>query len=206
MTEAQAVEAEQLWASYRERQEALTTLHVVGIDEGELEVARNRGAKSDSDAVLSILTRVAESAPNLHRRKMAFHFLGVAAERHNQPALEYRTNAIKCELLHYKESGIALVRVSKPKPWAPAAEMVQLHEDGFDADAIAKITGYSVPTVERNIRTRGEDPRAGPHCERYAKRIFSIQEALEEMPLPCGQECVCMWHPIRPSDLRREGN
>ena len=206
MTEAEALEAEQLWASYRERQEALAALHAVGIDEGELEVARNRGAKSDSDAVLSILTRLAESAPNLHTRKMAFHFLAVAAERRNQPALEYWTNAIKCELLRYKESGIALVKVSKPKPWAPAAEMVRLHEDGLDVDAIARITGYSVPTVERNIRTRGEDRRAGPHCERYAKRIFFIQEALDEMPLPCGEECVCMWHPILPSDLEREGN
>jgi len=202
MTEAQAVEAEQLWASHRERQQALATLRAIGIDEGELEAAREPGARSDSDAAMSILTRVAESAQNLQRRKMAFHFLAIAAERRNQPSHEYRANAVKCELLHYKNSGIAFVTVSKPRPWAPAAQMVQLHEEGYDTDAIATTTGYFAPTVERNIRTRGEDLRAGPQCEMYSEKIFSIEEALREMPLPCGDRCVCSWHPILPSDLR----
>ncbi len=202
MTEAQAVEAEQLWASYHERQEAMTTLQALGIDESELELARERGARSDRDAVVSILSRVAESAEQLHTRKMAFGFLAIAAEQDNQPSREYRANAVKCELLRYKQSGIAMVKVSKPRPWAPAARMIQLHEDGVDIGAISRITGYSVPTVERNLRTRGEDPRTGPQCERYSEKVFSIEEALAEMPLPCGEKCVCSWYPILPSDLQ----
>lgn len=206
MTEAQAIEAERLWASYRERQDALATLRAVGVDEGELEAAREPGAMSDADAVMSILSRVAQSAPELQKRKMAFHFLAIAAERRNVPSSEYRAQAIKCELLRYKECGVAFVTVSKPKPWAPAAQMVQMHEQGHDTDAIARDTGYSVPTVEQNIRTRGEDPRTGPQCERYFDRIFSIENALREMPLPCGDNCVCSWQPVLPSDLRQKGD
>ncbi len=204
MTEAQAVEAEQLWASYHERQQALTTLRTLGIDDGELELARERSARSDGDAVVSILTRVAESAEQLHTRKMAFGFLALAAEQDNQPsrAREYLANAVKCVLLDYKQSGIAMVKVSKPRPWEPAARMIQLHEDGIDIGAISRITGYSVATVEWNLRTRGEDPRTGPQCERYSERVFSIEEALAEMPLPCGEKCVCSWYPILPSDLQ----
>ena len=202
MTEAQATEAERLWASYREREEALESLRAVGVDEGELDATRERGVNSNADVVVAILNRVAESAPDLHRRKMAFHFLAIAAERRNQPSSEYRARAIKCELLQYKESGVTLVTISKPRPWAPAAQMLQLHEQGYDTGTIARTTGYSIPTVERNITTRGEDPRAGPQCERYSDRFFSIEEALLEMPLPCGDKCVCSWHPVLPSDLR----
>lgn len=108
------------------------------------------------------------------------------------------------ELERLKESerrGIVVgVEISKPKPWPPAAEMVQLHESGVDVKTIAKKTGYSVPTVERNLKTRGEDPRTGPQCKKYSGKVFPVDEALKEMPLPCGPECVCGWRPILRSD------
>ena len=93
------------------------------------------------------------------------------------------------------------VEISKPKPWPPAAMMVQLHDEGVDIKAITKKTGYSVPTVERNLKTRGEDPRTGPQCDKYSGRTFSVDEALREMPLPCGPKCICSWRPIFRSDL-----
>lgn len=200
MTEAGAVQAEKLWASYQERQQALATLRSIGVDEQQLEQVRKRGAKSDADAVVSILTHVAESADDLHTRQMAFHLLANAADRDNQLSREYRASAVKCELLRYSQSGVTKVEVSRPRPWPPAARMVQLHADGVDIGTIAKTTGYSVPTVERNLKTRGEDPRTGPHCEKYAGRVFSIEEALEDMPLPCEQKCICSWRPVLRSD------
>jgi hypothetical protein len=201
VTESHACEAEQLWASYHERQQALTTLRSVGINEHDLEEARERGEKSDADAVVSLLTRAAASAEDLHTRKMAFHLLATTAERNNQPSRDYLANAVKCELLGYSQSGVAKVEVSKPKPWPAAAKMVQLHDDGVDISAIAKITGYSVPTVERNLKTYGEDPRTGPQCDKYSGRVFSVEEALEEMPLPCDQKCICSWRPILQTDV-----
>lgn len=202
MTEAQATHAELLWVSYREREEALATLQAVGIDEGELEIVRKSGVGSDADAVVAILNRLAESDADLHLRKMAFYFLASAAEKNNQPSSAYRVRAIECELLGYSKSGITLVRVSKPGPWAPATEMAHLYEQGIDTHTIAKMTGFSVPTVERNLQTRGEDPRTGPHCERNSDRVFSIEQATREMPLPCGDKCICSWCPISPWDLK----
>lgn len=109
------------------------------------------------------------------------------------------------ELERLKENeqrGIVVgVQVSKPKSWPPAAKMVQLHEAGIGIKAIAKKTGYSVPTVERNLKTRGEDPRAGPQCDKYSGRVFSVDEALKQMPLPCGPKCICSWRPILRSDV-----
>lgn len=200
MTEADAVEAEKLWASYQERQQALATLRSIGVDEQQLEQARKCGAKSDADALISILTHVAESADNLHTRQMAFHLLSNAADRDDQLSREFRASAVKCELLRYSQSGVTKVEVSRPRPWPPAARMVQLHADGVDICTIAKITGYSVPTVERNLKTRGEDPRSGSHCEKYAGRVFSLEEALEDMPLPCEQKCICSRRAVLRSD------
>lgn len=108
------------------------------------------------------------------------------------------------ELERLKENerrGIVVgIEISKPKPWPPVAEMLQLHEAGVDVKAIAKKTGYSVPTVERNLKSRGEDPRTGPQCEKYSGKVFSVEEALKAMPLPCGPKCICSWRPILRSD------
>lgn len=109
------------------------------------------------------------------------------------------------ELLPSSESGIVVgVQVAKPRPWPPAAEMLKMQERGASVRSIARATGYSVITVRRNLATRGEDCRVGPQCDRHADRIFSIREALDEMPLPCGEDCICRWRPILRSDLNRE--
>ena len=103
------------------------------------------------------------------------------------------------------ELGVVVgVEISKPKPWPPAARILELHSEGLEVGSIAKKVGYSKYTVERAIKTRGEDPRTGEQCSRYAGRIFSVEEALKKMPLPCGPECVCDWRPILRSDKRRE--
>jgi len=93
------------------------------------------------------------------------------------------------------------VEVSKPKPWSKAEKIIQLHNQGMDAKSIAKTIGASVPTVERNIITKGIDPRTGSQCEKHKGKVFSIKEALSEMPIPCNQNCVCSWRTILKSDI-----
>lgn len=88
------------------------------------------------------------------------------------------------------------VLITKPQPWQPAVEIVALHNAGMDVQSIAKKTGYSVPSVRRALETRGMDSRVGPQCDRWAGREFTIDEALAEMPLPCGPSCICSYHPI----------
>jgi len=87
------------------------------------------------------------------------------------------------------------LEISKPKPWPPAALILELHGQGLDVECISKRVGYSKISVERAIRTRGEDIRTGDQCGRYAGRLFSLDDALREMPLPCGPTCVCAWRP-----------
>lgn len=42
----------------------------------------------------------------------------------------------------------------------------------------------------------GEDHRAGAQCDRFQGCQFTIDEALSEMPLPCGADCICDYRPI----------
>lgn len=88
------------------------------------------------------------------------------------------------------------VEIAKPKPWPPAAVMLDLHARGESLEVIAKKTGASIPTVKRTLVTRDEHPRTGPQCERHTGRLFAVREALSEMPLPCGPGCVCSWRPV----------
>ncbi len=99
-----------------------------------------------------------------------------------------------------KQGIIIGVEVIKPKRWRPAAKMIELHSEGVEIKAIAIQTGYSVLTVKRNIKTKGEDLRTGPQCEKYSGKVFSVNEALSVMPIPCGSNCVCSWRPIFRND------
>lgn len=93
------------------------------------------------------------------------------------------------------------VRVRKPMPWPPALQMIEMHARGDKVETIAAATGYSIITVKRNLALQGMDHRTGPQCDRHAGRAFSVQEALDEMPLPCSASCVCDWSPILRADL-----
>lgn len=92
------------------------------------------------------------------------------------------------------------VRIAKPRPWEPAAQMLELQRQGKDIKTIASLTGYSIPTVKRNLETQGIDHRTGPQCNRHTGRTFTVDEALREMPIPCGESCACWWRPVLKSD------
>src|SRR3990167_10637647 len=110
------------------------------------------------------------------------------------------------EILHLREGvkhcfTIGL-EIAWPTPWPPALEIIDLHLQGFDVAAIAKKVDYSKFTVERALKTGGMHPTSGPHCFRHAGRVFSIEEALQEMPIPCGPGCICSWRPLFTSDKK----
>ena len=110
------------------------------------------------------------------------------------------------ELTRYKNDNpygfIVGVEVSKAKPWPPAAEMLKLRKDGFDVKAISEKVGYSIRTVERNLKTKGIDPRVGPQCDKHLGKVFSIDDALLLMPIPCQDHCACNWRTVLKSDLK----
>ncbi len=96
------------------------------------------------------------------------------------------------------------VEISKPKPWPPAEKILQLYNDGVDVKTISKEVGYSIPTVERNIKTQGVDPRVGEQCNKHTGKVYSLSEALSEMPIPCGPKCICFWRAVLKSDIGSE--
>lgn len=93
-----------------------------------------------------------------------------------------------------EENGaIAGVRISSPKPWEPARAMLALRAKGRSVDEIAKATGYSTQTVERNLQTGGVDRRIGPQCSAHGDKVFTVAEAKASGLLPCKPECICRW-------------
>ncbi len=156
-----------MWHAHHERQKALSVLQSFGLGEKDLSSAKQQGEASDSGAVVAILKRIAAEAEKLHERKMAFYYLATYAERDGLPFVQYLTEASRCELLTYKQTG----RVKK---------------------------------VE--ILTAGPG-NACPECEAQRAKVFTIDEALRAMPLPCsacsrkllGTQagfCRCTWLPV----------
>lgn len=94
------------------------------------------------------------------------------------------------------------VELSKVRPWPEAALMLKLHEQGKTAAEIAKATGRHIKTVEHNLKTRGEHPQVGPHCDRLANRLLGVEQALLVGAKPCGDNCVCYWRPVFDTDKR----
>jgi hypothetical protein len=167
MTEVQAEDAERRWSTYHERQKSISVLQSVGLTESDLESERAQGNATDSEAVVAILTRVAATADKLHERKMALYQLASYAEKEGRPFHEFLTEAIRCELLIYRQTTV-------------------------------------VTTVE--ILTAGPG-NACAECEAQRGKVFSTDEALRTMPLPCPKctrtllgtrpgFCRCTWLPV----------
>lgn len=167
MTEVQAEEAEKCWTTYHERQKSISVLQSVGLAESDLERERKQGAKTDSEAVVSILTRVATTAEKLHERKMAFYQLASYAEKGGEPFRHFLEEAIRCDLLIYKQT----------------------------------------PLVTKVEITTAGPGNACAECEAQRGKIFSVDEALRTMPLPCAKctrtllgtrqgFCRCAWLPV----------
>lgn len=72
MTEVQTIDAENQWSVYNLRQKSLSILSPFGLSEQDIEKERALGTTTDSDAVVSLLTREITDATNLHKRKMAW--------------------------------------------------------------------------------------------------------------------------------------
>lgn len=207
MTEAQAKAAEDAWEKYcREnsvRRRAMAALPVFGLSREYLDhVLKNTGwtAAVAMEAILSAVAR--DHRRTRHQRKGAHLLLArMLIEARDTRWREHMEQSIREELAEWEGRGALAVQIRKPRPWEPALEMLEMRAAGASVDDIAKATGYSVITVTRNLETRGNDPRTGPHCDRHAGRIFSFAQALDVMPLPCGETCVCSWSPVLVSDF-----
>ena len=106
MTEKQAKDAEEQWDLYNTRQSSISTVCLLGCDESDIEKERAHGAKNDHEAVRSIATRVSASSQDLHTLKMAFLILANCAAEAGKPFRHFIVEAHRCELRHYKLTGV----------------------------------------------------------------------------------------------------
>jgi hypothetical protein len=83
------------------------------------------------------------------------------------------------------------VRIVKPKPWYGSQFILQFAEQGHSEMEIARRTGYSIDTVRRTLKDRGEHASVGVQCDMRSARTYTISEAFVEQPLPCGPNCIC---------------
>lgn len=146
MTEAEANKAEAMWQAHEEQNKYVSTLQSLGLSEEDLEKESNRllSRKSKKEVYSALLERVAKEADDLHRRKMAHHFLAIERSREGKDFLTHLKEAARCELLRYQQQNIKKVE----------------------------------------ILTAGSG-NSCTECEKQSRKIYPLEQALKEMPLPC---------------------
>lgn len=151
MTEVEAVDAEKQWGLYNLRQKSLSALFPFGLSEQDIEKERSLGAKNDSEAVVWLLTRVIPDTTDLHKRKMAWSQLAIYAEADGRPFYEYLSEAIRCELLRYKQRGVKKVEIITAGHGNACVECEAHARQAFDIDDALRLMPVPRPTCTRTI-------------------------------------------------------
>jgi hypothetical protein len=151
MTEVQALAAEEEWHMYNARQKSISSLIPFGLTEQDIEKERACSPKSDSDAVVSLLTRLTKETKDLHKRKMALSLLAVYAEEEGIPFHNYLAEATRCELLRYKQQRVRKVEIITAGPGNACAECAVHAGKTFDIDDALRLMPLPCPTCTRTI-------------------------------------------------------
>jgi hypothetical protein len=134
MTEANADEADKLWAAYNVRQEYLRILYPFGLDARHIEERIALG-HSEASAIRFLLSSVAEKSPDLHKRQMAYSRLAILADRERQPFQELLTRRTLWQLLHLKRSSVKRVSILTGGHGHACTRCVATHGEVWDIDA-----------------------------------------------------------------------
>ncbi len=112
MTEKEARGVEKQWSLYNVRQTSISVLYPFGYDGSDIEKERARGAKTDLEAIVSLLNNVTATEKDLHKQKIAYFTLAnIAAERGKDTFRRFLMAAHHCELLRYKQQGGVIKKV-----------------------------------------------------------------------------------------------
>lgn len=145
MTEADANEAERQWAAYHLRQESLQTLQPFGLTEADLkrEIALGH---TERDALSVLLQTVATETSNLHLRKMAYYSLAICADKEGRPFSELLRQAVRCQLLRFKQSGVRRVAILTSAPSRVCSDCGALANRVLDIDVAMNLMPLPCPT------------------------------------------------------------
>ena len=151
MTEVQAIDAENQWSLYNLRQKSLSTLFPFGLLEQDIEKEIALSAKTDSEAVVSLLTRIIADTTDLHKRKMAWSHLAIYAEAEDRPFYEYLVESIRCELHRYKQRGVKKVEIITAGHGNACLECESHERETFDIDDAIRLMPIPRSTCTRTI-------------------------------------------------------
>ena len=194
MTASEAQAAETAWAKHGYEQEVQRDITTWGLNATDYFAALQANGGSRASTLNALLQ------PRADAGELSALVALINLARNDEEALDRTRTLYRHNLERLKDAesrGIVLgVRVRKPSAWKEAAPMLELSEQGYQVSEIALRTGQSVMTVSRTLQTRGEHPRCGPQCDELGTRVFTVDQALREMPIPCGAKCACWWRSV----------
>lgn len=138
MTERNAKEADKLWAIHDQRREHLWMLYPFALDARHIEERIALG-QSETSAVRSLLSDVAEKSPDLHKRQLAFFTLAALADKEGQPFSEFLTKRTLWQLLHLKRSSVKRVSILTGGRSHACARCVATNGEVWDIDEALKV-------------------------------------------------------------------
>lgn len=125
MTEAQAEEAERQWNAYHAKAQAISVLRSFGLNEHDLVKEQSHGAKSENEALVALLTRIAVTSSDPQIRGMAYYQLATLADREGRKFVDLLREKARCELLSLKQSGVVpKVKIVNNSPVTPCVACV----------------------------------------------------------------------------------
>ncbi|MET0076396.1 MAG: hypothetical protein ABW130_19280 [Candidatus Thiodiazotropha lotti] len=73
---------------------------------------------------------------------------------------------------------------------------------------LRKVAEYQIRELAESPITAGvriavpeSDNRTESKCVRLSQRIYTIDEALTEMPMPCKPDCICYWEAVSADEM-----
>lgn len=151
MTEAQAMAAEKEWDLHNTRQRSLSVLFSFGLTERDIEKERGLGAVDDTEAVISLVTRIERETDDLHKRKMALLLLAAYAEEDGKPFYEYLVFANLCQLLRYKQGQVKKVEILTAGPGNSCTECESNAQKIFKIEEALQFMPLPNPKCTRTI-------------------------------------------------------
>lgn len=176
---------------------------------------REKRLMTEDEAAEIDLKWSAEAIRNFYLRTLSYVRIGASAldEAIDNGAESVATAAflLICNHIHRspdwhgrRNGHFLLSEIAKRDGRSPLPHLVDIHRGD-----LMSLTGNwrTIAVRVQVLRAEGERQHAQEieRCDFLALRLYRIRDALIEMPLPCGEECVCRWEPVGYSDIVRSG-
>lgn len=195
VTEAERDQVEQQWEAHHDDWKIQRDIQNWKLDQIQYRRALQQHGGSRAAALNALLADKADAGDRTAVIALCLHGEPVSEE-----SMARRRQLARMDIEHTRKlasrGSIAGYRVKKPPPSREVTFVQRMHAEGHSPERIAAMTDRSVLTVRNMIGRSLEDKRCGPHCDLLTQRLFTFDEALAELPVPCGPDCACQLQPV----------